>query len=324
MNQYLEALKKLPREQVSLIPTPFHMLENVSRSLGRNIYIKRDDLTGFAMSGNKTRKFDFLLADAIRQGCDTMIGIGANQSNFCRILSGVGSKYGLDVHLVLNGIKPEVPTGNLRLDHILGATIHHIDTKDSKTRMNHALKIREDLENQGKKVYFMPPGGSTPVGTFGYAMGFLEIMEDAKNNNLKIGKIIHASSSAGTQAGLVLGQAIYGWEGEIHGISVDTPQNQLTEEVYMLARASAQTLGTKVDRSKIFTDDSYVGNGYGIKTPGCIEAVSIFAKEEAVFLDYVYTGKGAAGLIDYCRKGKIQPDENVVFLHTGGNIQLFE
>ena len=324
MNTIKKKLSKIPQRKVSITPTPFHKLENISKLTGCNIYIKRDDLTGFALSGNKTRKFDFLIADAINQGCDTLIGIGANQSNFCRIASGVGAKYGLDVHLILNGKKPEVPTGNLLIDHLLDAKIHHIETKDSRERMNHALFIRDQLLTEGKKVYFMPPGGSTKIGSYGYAQGFGEILEDAEKHNIKIDKIFHASSSAGTQAGLVLGQAMSGWAGEIHGISVDTPQDQLIEDVYELASSAGEDLGVKIDKTKIFTDDSYVGEGYGKRTDGCIEAVNLFAKMEGIFLDYVYTGKGAAGLLDYCRSGRIKPNENIVFLHTGGNIELFE
>jgi len=324
MNTIKEKLSSIPQKLVTLTPTPFHKLENISKLTGCNIYIKRDDLTGFALSGNKTRKFDFLIADAINQGCDTLIGIGANQSNFCRIAAGVGAMYGLDAHLILSGKKPEIPTGNLRVDHLLDAKIHHIETTDSTERMNHAIFIRDQLLTEGKKVYFMPPGGSTKVGTFGYAQGFGELLEDAEKENIKIDKIFHASSSAGTQAGLNLGQAMSGWEGEIHGISVDTPQDQLIEDVYKLASAAGEDLDVKIDKSKIFTDDSYVGEGYAKRTEGCIEAVNLFAKMEGIFLDYVYTGKGAAGLLDYCGRGKIKPNENIVFLHTGGNIELFE
>jgi len=324
MNKIKKTLVGIPQVKITLTPTPFHHLDNISKINGCNLYIKRDDLTGFALGGNKTRKFDFLVADALKQGCDTIIGIGANQSNFCRVLSGIGSKFGFEIHLILSGRKPQNPTGNLRIDHILGAHVHHIDTTDSEERMNYALKINQQLKEEGKKVYFLPPGGSTPLGTLGYAQGFAEIMEDALKYNLKIDKIIHASSSAGTQAGLVLGQAISGWKGEIHGISVDTPQVELAKNVYDLATEAGKMCNIKIDKNNIFTDDSYVGKGYGIRTKACEEAVNLFARKEGIFLDYVYTGKGAAGMLDYCQKGKIKSDENVIFLHTGGNIQLFE
>ncbi len=324
MNIVQQLLFKTPQEKITLTPTPFHRLNNISAITGCNIYIKRDDLTGFALGGNKTRKFDFLVADALNQGCDTVIGIGANQSNFCRILSGIGTKYGFDVHLILSGKKPEIPTGNLRIDHMLGATVHHIDTSDSIRRMDYALQIEHELRKKGRNVYFLPPGGSTPVGTFGYALGFEEILKDAHGNKIEIDKILHASSSAGTQAGLVLGQAITGWRGEIHGISVDTPKKQLKEDVYELASAAGKKIGIPVSQDKIFTDDGFVGAGYGKRTKACEEAVDLFARKEGIFLDYVYTGKAASGLLHYCRTGKIKPDETILFLHTGGNIELFE
>jgi len=316
-------LNSFPQKKVSLLPTPFHYLDNISKILGRAIYIKRDDLTGFALSGNKTRKFDFLVADALKQKCDTVIGIGANQSNFCRILSGVGAKYGLEVHLVLNGKKPLRPTGNLLIDHMLDANIHHVETEDAAVRMAAAQEIAAQLRDQGKKVYFLPPGGSIPIGALGYTAAFAELLEDFKRQDVTIGKILHASSSAGTQAGLVLGQAITQWPGKIIGISVDVPEAELKENVYQLARAAGDLIGVKVDRTLIFTDGRYIGPGYGKRTPECEAAVSLFAKQEGVFLDYVYTGKAAAGLIDYCQNNRVGPAEKIAFIHTGGNIELF-
>lgn len=324
MNEINNILSQISREPVSLLPTPFHRLSALSEIFGRNIYIKRDDLTGFSFGGNKTRKFDFLIADALEKGCDTIIGIGANQSNFCRILSGIGAKYGLSVHLILSGLEPENPTGNLLIDHMLGARIHHIDTTDSEERLKKAIEVKNHLEYDGKKVYFLPPGGSTPVGALGYIAGWGELLDDFDKNNLSVDKVIHASSSAGTQAGLVAGQAISGWRGEIIGMSVDVPRDQLESDVLKLARSAGNILNINISDSLVHVDESYIGEGYGKRTAGCEEAVELFAKKEGVFLDYVYTGKAANGLIDYCRSGKIKPGETVVFLHTGGNIELFE
>ena len=324
MQKIDKKLEKFPRKKVSLLPTPLHNLENISQMTGCNIYIKRDDLTGFALSGNKTRKFDFLIADALQKNCDTIIGIGANQSNFCRILSGVGSKYGLDVHLVLSGKKPEKPTGNLLIDHMLGATIHHIDTKDSEERMEYALEINAKLKQDGRNVYFLPPGGSTPVGGLGYAAGFSEIMDDSRKLDVEFDHIFHASSSAGTQAGLVVGQQISGWQGKVLGISVDVEASQLKKDVLQLSQKTGRLIDIEIDKNLVHTDDNYIGEGYGIRTRECEEAVQLFARKEGIFLDYVYTGKAAAGLLDYCRSGKIKSSDNVLFIHTGGNIELFE
>lgn len=324
MQKIDDILAHLERENISLLPTPFHRLNALSEMFECNIYIKRDDLTGFAFGGNKTRKFDFLIADAIEKGCDTLIGIGANQSNFCRILSGVGAKYGLSVHLILNGTEPKEPTGNLMLDHLFGATVHHIDTMDPEERMEKAIEVRKNLEYNGKRVYFMPPGGSTSIGALGYIAGWGELMDDFNQNQLKVDKLFHASSSAGTQAGLVAGQAITGWPGQIIGISVDVPQDELENNVYELAQAAGNFLNIQVPRSLVNVDDNYIGKGYGKHTALAEEAIELFAKNEGVLLDHVYSGKAASGLIDYCRSGKIAPGETIVFLHTGGNVQLFE
>jgi len=324
MQKIDEILAHLDKENISILPTPFYRMNTLSELLERNIYIKRDDMTGFAFGGNKTRKFDFLIADAIEKGCDTIIGIGANQSNFCRILSGVGAKYGLSVHLVLNGKEPKKPTGNLMLDHLFGATVHHIETTDSKERMEKAIEVRKNLEYNGNRVYFMPPGGSTSVGTLGYIAGWGELMDDFEKNQITVDKIFHASSSAGTQAGLVAGQAITGWPGEIIGVSVDVPKMELEKNVHVLAQAAGDFLNIQVPKSIITVDENYIGKGYGKHTVLAEEAIELFAKNEGVLLDHVYSGKAAGGLIDYCRSGQIGSDESVVFLHTGGNIQLFE
>lgn len=324
MQQIDDILAHLDRENISLLPTPFYRLDTLSELLERDIYIKRDDLTGFAFGGNKTRKFDFLMADALEKGCDTIIGIGANQSNFCRILSGVGARYGLAVHLILNGTEPKIATGNLLLDHLFGATVHHIDTTDPEERLQKAVEVRKQLEYAGRRVYFLPPGGSTTRGAMGYIAGWGELMDDFENHQLRVTKIFHASSSAGTQAGLVAGQAISGWQGQIIGISVDAPKAELEKNVYTLAQSAGDFLNVHVTRDLVIADDRYVGSGYGKQTDQAEEAIELFARREGVLLDHVYTGKAAAGLIDYCRSGKIAPAETVVFLHTGGNIQLFE
>jgi len=324
MKKIDDLLSQMDQEPVSLLPTPFYRMNSLSKLLECNIYIKRDDLTGFAFGGNKTRKFDFLIADALKKGCDSIIGIGANQSNFCRILACVGAKYGLTVHLILSGKEPKNPTGNLLIDHLLDATIYHIDTTDPEERMKKALEVKNHLEYNGKNVYFLPPGGSTLIGALGYIAGWGELMDDFERQQIVVDKVIHASSSAGTQAGLVAGQAITGWSGEIIGMSVDVPKDELEKNVRDLAQSAGDFLNIQVPRSIINVDENYIGKGYGIRTAGCEEAVELFAKNEGIFLDYVYTGKAAHGLIDYCRSGKITPDETVVFIHTGGNIELFE
>ena len=321
-----ERLKSFPRLHNSLLPTPVHRLDYLSDEYGINVYCKRDDLTGFGFGGNKTRKLDFLLPDALSQGCDTLIAIGANQSNFCRMAAAYGVASCMEVHLVLGGKEPENPTGNLRLDHLLGVTCHHIDSSDWNTWTNEAQRLEKELTSQGKKVYRMPVGGSTPRGALGYADAFTEIMADQSRLGVDFEAIIHASSSAGTQAGLIVGKAVSQWPGTIIGISVAKQKTMLEKDVLDLAQATAAEIYTSLEPSSAVAviDDDYVGQGYGIRTPGCEEAVALFAQRLGIFLDYVYTGKAAAALINYLRKGRFENGANVLFIHTGGNLELFE
>ena len=319
-----ESLRPFPRLHNSLVPTPVHKLDWVSDEYGVNIYCKRDDLTGFGFGGNKTRKLDFLLAHALAQGSNTLIAIGANQSNFCRVAASYGVWGGMEVHLVLGGARCDNPTGNLRLDHLLGVTCHHVDSSDWDNWACKAEKLEKKLTAQGKKVYRMPVGGSTPCGALGYVDAFSEILADQSRLGAEFDAVIHASSSAGTQAGLVVGQAISGWNGQIIGVSVAKPQAELQQDVLDLARATAAQIDAVVDPSSIIVDGGYIGQGYAARTAGCREAVAMFARRFGIFLDYVYTGKAAAALIDYLRKGRFAQGANVLFIHTGGNIELFE
>jgi len=319
-----EKLKPFRRLHNSLLPTPIHRLDCLSDEYGVNVYCKRDDLTGFGFGGNKTRKLDFLLAEARGLECDTLIAIGANQSNFCRMATAYGVAGGMEVHLVLGGKEPDNPTGNLRLDHLLGVTCHHVDSPDWNRWAEEAERLETELTSQGKKVYRMPLGGSTPRGAFGYVDAFAEILTDQSRLGMKFDAIIHASSSAGTQAGLVVGRAMADWPGRIIGISVAKQKTELEKDVLDLAQATAAEIDTRVDPASIIIDDRYVGDGYAMRTPGCKEAVTLFAQRLGIFLDYVYTGKAAAGLIDYLRNGRFEKDANVLFIHTGGNIELFE
>jgi L-cysteate sulfo-lyase len=321
IQQILSRFTRLPN---SLLPTPVHRLDYLSDEAGVNIYCKRDDLTGFGFGGNKTRKLDFLLPDALDQGCDTLIAIGANQSNFCRMAASYGVAYGMEVHLVLGGKQPESLTGNLRLDHLLGVACHHLDSANWDDWACEAAKLEDQLTAQGRKVYHMPVGGSTSYGALGYVDAFAEIMEDQTRLGVEFDAILHASSSAGTQAGLVTGQTASDWSGRIIGISVAKPKTELKRDVLDLSRQTAALIGISVDSSNIIVDESYIGEGYAARTPGCTEAVALFAQHMGIFLDFVYTGKAAAALIDYLRKGRLDKGANVLFIHTGGNIQLFE
>lgn len=318
-----EKLSKIPKLSMSVLPTPIQKLENISRGLFANVYCKRDDMTGFAFGGNKTRKLDYLLADAMKKGADTIIGVGSNQSNFCRMTAGAGVVNDLDVHLVLGGIKPEKPTGNLLMDHLFGANIHHIDSENWDDWEEKGKELEEELKSEGRNVYWMPIGGSSPVGALGYVDAFFEIMDDCKKLGVEFDYIIHASGSAGTQAGLLVGREIAGWKGMVIGMGVAKDKTQLSDEVYGLATEVGKQFDVSINRDDVVIDDSYIGEKYGAVTEKGAEAVSIFAMKEGILLDYVYTGKAAAGLIDYAKRGIFSDKVNVLFIHTGGNIQLF-
>lgn len=319
-----EHLKPFSKLKNSLLPTPVHRLDWLSDEYGVNVYCKRDDLTGFGFGGNKTRKLDFLLPDALDKGCDTLIAVGANQSNFCRMAAAYGVACNMEVHLVLGGCKPAAPTGNLRLDHLLKVTCHHVDSSDWDDWAGEAEKLDKQLTSHGGKVYRMPVGGSTPRGALGYVDAFAEIMADQLLLGVEFDAIIHASSSAGTQSGLVVGKTVASWRGTIIGIDVAKPKAVLEKEVLELAMATAAEIGATVDPSSVVVDDGYMGEAYAVRTDGCREAVELFARRLGIFLDYVYTGKAAAALIDYLRKGRFDKGANVLFVHTGGNIELFE
>ena len=316
-------LSKIPKLNMSVLPTPMHKLENLSRGLFGNVYCKRDDLTGFAFGGNKTRKLDYLVADALMKGCDTLIGIGANQSNFCRMASGAGVVNSFDVHLVLGGSKPEKPTGNLLIDYLLGAKIHHVESEEWNVWEEKGKELEKELTKEGRKVYWMPIGGSSPVGALGYVSAFMEIMEDCKRIGIEFDYIVHATGSAGTQAGLLVGREMTGWKGDIIGMAVAKSKEQLTEEIYGLANETGKQLGVSINKDDVIVDDSFIGEKYGAITPEGAKAVSLFARKEGILLDYVYTGKAAAGLINYSRRSIFTERNNVLFIHTGGNIQLF-
>ncbi len=316
-------LKKFNRLGYSVIPTPVHKLENLSKFFGANIYCKRDDMTGFAFGGNKTRKLDYLVAEAISQKADTLVCVGANQSNFCRIASAFGAACNLDVHLVLGGKKPAVSTGNLMLDYLFGAKITHIDSEDWDVWENEAIRVSEELRKKGKKVYWMPIGGSTPTGALGYVECMSEIMDYSRKNKIHFESIFHPTGSAGTQAGLVVGKKLFGYEGEITGIAVTKNEEQLKSEVLTLSRETSHLLEIDFHDEKIVVDDNFIGKCYGAHTRKAEDAIKLFARKEGILLDYVYSGKAASGMLDHIRKKHLPKNSNVLFLHTGGNIQLF-
>lgn len=317
--------RKYSAANISILPTPIYRLGNISKIFGAEVYCKRDDLTGFAFGGNKTRKLEFLISDALNKKADTLIGIGGTQSNFCRIASAAGAVYGLDVHLVLGGSRrPKKATANLLLDNLFGAKTYFIESEDWGDWENFAKGLTEKLVQKGRKVYYMPIGGSSPIGALGYVKAFDEIMNDSRKLKIKFDYIFHATASAGTQSGLIVGAELNRWSGKIIGIGVSKTGRQLTEEIHKLANETGNFFGEGIQKNRVIVDNRFMGEKYAAVTKAGMEAVEIFARKEGIMLDYVYSGKAASGLIGYLKERKIEKSAKILFLHTGGNIHLFK
>lgn len=334
VDEIARKLSEFDRIPLSLSPTPCHRLLYLSTKYNTEIYCKREDLTGFGFGGNKTRKLEWLLAAAIKQGCDTLVTSGWVQSNFCRIAAAAAAYKGLSAHLVLAGKKPTDLTGNLYLNHLLGAKSHFIGipTPDPDVAESALLgpeqveqksrEICDQLEAEGKKVFFIPLGGAMPMGSIAYSEVMTEIIADQKRLGIKFDYVLHASGSGGTQAGLMAGKAISGWPGEILGISVGMPRAPLVEKVSGLALETVRLLGGEMSPDTAHIDDTHIGPGYATPTDAGRAAITLFAQKEGVFLDNVYTGKAAGALLQWLDQGRFN-DKNVLFLHTGGTPELF-
>jgi len=306
----------------SLLPTPFHKLENLSRETGVEIYCKRDDLTGFGFGGNKTRKLDYLMAEARSLGATDIVATGAVQSNFCRISAAYAAADRLPCFLILGGKKEsEQAGGNLLLDELFGAEIHRVYSDKWDDWEKEAQNLAGDLRKNNRKPYYMPIGGSTSVGAMGYAHGFLEFLKD--NKNAACTHLVHATSSGGTQAGLLAGKILSGWDGSITGIAVAKSRDQLSREIHSLLNEMSPLLGFTVPPDIIHVDDRWIGESYGSATASGNEAKSLFARLEGIVLDDVYSAKAAAGLMGQIRSGEISPGSRIAFLHTGGSPELF-
>lgn len=322
-------LARFPRIRLVHAPTPLEPMKRLSEALGGpNLWIKRDDCTGLATGGNKTRKLEFLMADALAQKADTVITQGATQSNHARQTAAAAAKLGLACEILLEDRTGYAHddyrrSGNVLLDRLFGASVAHFP---GGTDMDAAMARRADeLRAQGRRPYVIPGGGSNAVGALGYAACALELAEQANAIDLPIDCVVHATGSSGTQAGLVAG-----FEGSrsgipVLGIGVRAARAPQEEKVYALACATADLLGVAgaVSRASVVANCDYVGAGYGVPTPGMIEAVTMVARTEGIALDPVYSGKGMAGLIDLIRKGHFKRGQNVVFVHTGGAVGLF-
>ena len=333
----------LPRYPLAFLPTPLHPLPRLSERLRRELRLpastpaaravqllaKRDDQTGLAGGGNKTRKLELLLADALAQGCDTLLTTGAVQSNHCRQTAAAAAHAGLACHLVLGGEPPAQPNGNFLLDRLLGAEVHWTTREN---RLNRLQELADELRAAGHRPYVITYGGSDPVGASGYALAMVELFDQVRSMDLRLDAIVIASSSGGTQAGMVAGARALGWDVPVLGISIDEPKADLQAKVADLATRTSAHLG----RADVFTPEeilvnaSYLGAGYGIVGDLEREAIRLMAQTEGILLDPVYTGRAFGGLVDLLRSRPdlfAGPDRsgptNVLFWHTGGQPALF-
>jgi L-cysteate sulfo-lyase len=322
-------LARFPRVKLCHAPTPLEFMPNLTRSLGGpQLWIKRDDCTGVALGGNKNRKLEFLMGEALEQKATHVVTQGAVQSNHVRQTAAVCAKLRLKCsalleHRVDTNDSTYLDNGNVLMDRMLGV---QLGSRPAGTDMQAAIEaVGADLSAQGEVVYLIPGGGSNPTGALGYVDAAFELVAQANAIGLRVDRVVHATGSAGTQAGLVAGMHAMNAGIAVLGIGVRAPKETQEANVLRLARATLAKLGVAGDlpSQSVVANCDYVGAGYGIPTPGMVEAVTLLAREEGIFLDPVYSGKGMAGLIDLIRKGYFGPDENVVFVHTGGQAGLF-
>ncbi len=319
-------LERLPRFRLAEFPTPIHYLETLSKAYnGPAVYMKRDDLTSLGMGGNKTRKLEFLIGEALALDKDTLVTAGGLQSNHCRLTAAAARKAGLACHLVLNGTRPETPNGNLLLDKIFGAKVHYCNRKDRDEKLH---QVADELWTAGKRPYVIPVGGSNATGSVGYVNAMLELDTQLAEMQIKPDAIVFATSSGGTQAGLTLGARIIDFHGQLLGISID--QVKIGEEAFppiltAIVNATARRIGLDIqmtDKDFLLNCD-YLGAGYAL--PGDLEfdAIKDLAQHEGILLGPVYTARAMGGLIDLIKRNYFTKGQTVLFWHTGGTPELF-
>lgn len=305
------------------LPTPVHALPRLTDTLGGpQLFIKRDDQTGLATGGNKTRKLEFLVADALEHRADTLITAGAPQSNHARQTAAAAARMGMKCVLVLRGQPPAESQGNLLLDELLGAQIRWAEKSAVPATME---AVAAELRAQGRTPYVIPYGGSNPIGATGYVAAMEEMVEQARQMNVHLDRIVFASSSGGTQAGLVAGAKATGYAGQVLGISVDVQREELQAMVAALATATAAhlKLDLRFAPGEIAVNADYIGAGYGVLGTLERQAIRLAAEVEGLLLDPVYTARAFGGMIDLIRRGEIRRGETVLFWHTGGTPALF-
>ncbi len=305
--------------------TPVDELERLRAVFGPSaprLLMKRDDLLSFGLGGNKVRKMQTVAAEARAAGADTLITAGGIQSNHCRVTAAAGAALGFRVVLVLNGAPGGTLTANTRLDRLFGADIRYVPTREARDET--MREIAAEVTAAGGRPFVVPIGASTPTGAIGFARGVVELVSAGVRPDV----ILHASSSGGTQAGLIAGCALVGLATSVVGISADEPADALQAIVGGIVEGVADRLGARrssvgLDRP-IEVDDTQVGGGYGVPTPASTEALELLARREGILMDPVYTAKAAAGLIARIRSGELHDGQTVLFWHTGGQVAFFQ
>lgn len=314
---------EFPSLALAELPSPIEEARRLRAALGggARIFVKRDDAIPFGFGGNKVRKLSVVIAQAVAEGADTLITVGGVQSNHARATAATAAKLGLRCHLIANGSRPDKLTGNALLDSLLGAEVEYVASRAD--RVPGMRRVAERVRGEGGNPVEVPLGASTPIGAIGFVRAVGEMLEQGVRPDV----IVHATSSAGTQAGLVAGCALHGLSTRVIGVSADDPAADVERQVRSIIDGMKAPLGPVLEDvardARVEVDDTFVGGGYGVPTPASTEAQQLAARTEALFVDHTYTAKALAGLIQYVRDGRIPADATVLFWHTGGQVGLF-
>lgn len=312
----------LPRVRLGHLPTPLEEAPRLSRALGGpRLWVKRDDQTGLATGGNKTRKLEFSVGEALRRGADTLVTLGAVQSNHARQTAAAAARCGLSCVLVLRGHPPAEARGNLLLDHLLGARVVFAGDRD---REEVAAEAVEGLRAAGRRPFLIPVGASDEYGAPGFVAAMEELAAQLSAAGLRVDRLVVASSSFGTQAGMVAGARLLGLPVRVEGIAIDSRAHEVRAQVADLANRTLRRLGRQetISEAEVVAHDGYLGGGYAVLGEPEREAIRLAAREEGLLLDPVYTGRAMAGLVDLVRQRAYAAGETVLFWHTGGAVAL--
>ena len=318
----LAALERIPSVDLGHYPTPVQRIDafQTRAGLSQVVLLKRDDAIAFGFGGNKVRKLRYVIPPVLAAGADTIVTCGGVQSNHARATAAAATRFGLDCHIVANGSEPTTPTGNALLSRLFGATLEYVATREERKPAMDRAAAR--LEALGRRPVIVPLGASTPHGAIGYAQAVGEL----RDQGLVPDVIVHACSSGGTSAGLLAGCAIHGLKTRVIGISADDPPAAVAREVRSILNGLGDLLGVGehlANSARVEVDDGFVGSGYGEATAGSAEAQTLLARSEAILVDHTYTAKALAGLLAYCRDGRIPAHATVLFWHTGGQVAVF-